>query len=140
MNFKRKLVSTIFISMSVLILILFSVACLPMTATEEAGTAETAETAETSVTTNFLTNYGTWIWLAILGVAFYFLLIRPQRVKTKKSQEMMSALQRGDEIVTIGGFYGRIKDVRDDVVIVTVASGVDIKLSKGAISRKVTQQ
>jgi preprotein translocase YajC subunit len=137
MNFKRKLVSTIFISMSVLILILFSVACLPMTATEEAGTAETAET---SATTNFLTNYGTWIWLAILGAAFYFLLIRPQRVKTKKSQEMMSALQRGDEIVTIGGFYGRIKDVRDDVVIVTVASGVDIKLSKGAISRKVTQQ
>jgi len=137
MNFKRKLVSVIFVSMSVLMLILLSVACLPMTTTEEGAAAEGAEA---STTTNFLTQYGTWIWLVILGVVFYFVLIRPQRVKTKKAQDMMSSLQRGDEVVTIGGFYGRIKDVRDDVVIITVAGGVDIKLSKGAISKKVTQQ
>jgi len=52
----------------------------------------------------------------------------------------MSGLQRGDEIVTIGGFYGRIKEVRDDVIIITIAGGVDVKMTKSAIAKKVNQQ
>jgi len=84
--------------------------------------------------------YGTWIWLAILVVAFYFLLIRPQRTRSKKAQELMSSLTRGDEVVTAGGFHGRIKDIRDDVIVITIASGIDVKISKGSVSKKVTQQ
>ncbi|MCJ7728239.1 MAG: preprotein translocase subunit YajC [Actinobacteria bacterium] len=72
-------------------------------------------------------------------VAFYFLLIRPQRTRSKKAQELMSSLQRGDEVVTIGGIHGRIKDIREDVIIMTIASGVDIKINKSAVSRKASQ-
>ncbi|MBC8390210.1 MAG: preprotein translocase subunit YajC [Actinobacteria bacterium] len=85
-------------------------------------------------------SYGTWIWLAILAVAFYFLLIRPQRQRTKKAQELSSSLQRGDEVVTVGGFHGRIKDIRDDSIIITIASGVDVKINKSSVSKKVSQQ
>jgi preprotein translocase subunit YajC len=83
-------------------------------------------------------SYGTWIWLIILAVAFYFLLIRPQRTRSKKAQELMSNLKRGDEIVTVGGIYGRIKDVREDNIIITIAGGVDIKITKGAIARTIS--
>ena len=88
----------------------------------------------------FLSQYGTWLWLAILGVAFYFLLIRPQRMRSKKAKDLMEGIKRGDEIVTIGGFYGRVKDVRDDTIIITVAGGVDVKITKSAVARVVTSQ
>ena len=52
----------------------------------------------------------------------------------------MASLQRGDEVVTIGGFHGRIKDIRDDALIITIASGVDVKISKSAVSKKPAQQ
>jgi len=109
--------------------------------------AETAAEGESVATTEaptgwrgVLANYGTWIWLAVLAVAFYFLLIRPQRTRSKKAQDLMSNIRRGDEIVTIGGFYGRIKDVRDDSVIITIAGGVDVKIAKSAISKVITSQ
>ncbi len=140
MKLRKNLISVMIISMLIITAVFLSVSCLPAATTGEGAATEGTETGETSTVTSFLTNYGTWIWLAILVAAFYFLLIRPQRVRTKKTQDLMSSLQRGDEVVTIGGFYGRIKDVREDVIIITIASGVDIKLNRSAISKKVTQQ
>ena len=102
------------------------------------GVTETTEPPEGF--RGFLSQYGTWLWLAVLGVAFYFLLIRPQRMRSKKAKDLMSGIKRGDEVVTIGGFYGRVKDVRDDTVIITVAGGVDVKITKSAIARVVTSQ
>ncbi len=142
MNLKRRLISILVIGMLIVGLGVLSASCYPVTTGGEAtdGGTETAEAAEAGTMSGIFASYGTWIWLAILAVAFYFLLIRPQRVRTKKAQDLMSNLQRGDEVVTIGGFYGRIKDVRDDVMIITIASGIDIKINKSAIARKVTQQ
>ena len=86
--------------------------CLPMTGTE--GTTATETTADQAADgeqatglAGIFSNWGTWIWLVVLGAAFYFLLIRPQRQRTKKAKELMDNLQRGDEVVTIGGFHGR---------------------------------
>jgi preprotein translocase subunit YajC len=142
MNLKRRLISILVIGILIVSLGVLSASCYPITTEGEAaaGGTETAEEAEAGTMSGIFASYGTWIWLAILAVAFYFLLIRPQRVRTKKAQDLMSSLQRGDEVVTIGGFYGRIKDVRDDVMIITIASGIDIKINKSAIARKVAQQ
>ena len=111
------------------------------TAATTAVTAAGATTATTAAATGFkaiFASYGTWIWLIVLAVAFYFLLIRPQRTRSKKAQDLLRSIQRGDEIVTIGGFYGRVKDVREDSVIVTIAGGVDIKITKSAVARNLT--
>jgi len=113
----------------------------PTATTTAAVTAAGATTATTAAPTGFkaiFASYGTWIWLIVLAVAFYFLLIRPQRTRSKKAQDLLRSIQRGDEIVTIGGFYGRVKDVREDSVIITIAGGVDVKITKSAVARNLT--
>jgi preprotein translocase subunit YajC len=141
MRLSKRIINILIISILIISLGSLSVACFPATTGEgeAAEGAEGAEAEETSTFASIFSNYGTWIWLAILVVAFYFLLIRPQRVRSKKAQELMSSLQRGDEVVTIGGFHGRIKDIRDDLIIITIASGVDVKVNKSAVSKKTTQ-
>jgi preprotein translocase subunit YajC len=139
MRLSKKIISILIVSILIISIGSLAIGCLPTTTTDEGETAEGTETAEGGTFANLFSSYGTWIWLAILVVAFYFLLIRPQRVRSKKAQELMSSLQRGDEVVTIGGFHGRIKDIRDDAIIITIASGVDVKVSKSAVSKKTAQ-
>ena len=138
MKLSKRIISILIISILVIIIGSSAVACLPLTTTEEGGTTEGEQAEGPGSFADIFANYGTWVWLAILVVAFYFLLIRPQRVRSKKAQELMSSLQRGDEVVTVGGFHGRIKDIREDVIIVTIASGVDVKINKSAVSRKAS--
>ncbi len=140
----KKVMVIIFICLFMVLAVSLSTGC---TSLFPASASSATDSGQTTVTTEpptgfraVLSNYGTWIWLAVLAVAFYFLLIRPQRVRSKKAQDLMSSLKRGDEIVTIGGFYGRVKDVRDDTVIITIAGGVDVKIAKSAISRVITSQ
>jgi len=142
MNNKMRLFGILMTSILIVSLGVLSISCYPVATEGETATEATegTEAAETGTFSSIFANYGTWIWLGLLVVAFYFLLIRPQRTRAKKTQDLMSGLQRGDEIVTIGGFYGRIKDLRDDVAIITIAGGVDIKISKSAIAKKVAQQ
>jgi len=138
MKLSKKIISILIISILVIIIGSSAVACLPLT-TEEGGTTEGEQAEGPGGFADIFASYGTWVWLAILVVAFYFLLIRPQRVRSKKAQELASSLQRGDEVVTVGGFHGRIKDIREDVIIVTIASGVDVKINKSSVSRKASQ-
>jgi preprotein translocase subunit YajC len=139
MKLSKRIISILIISVMIICVGSLFVACLPVTPTTEGTTTEVTETQEPTGFAKIFASYGTWVWLAILVVAFYFLLIRPQRVRSKKAQELMSSLQRGDEVVTIGGFHGRIKDIREDVVIITIASGVDVKINKSAVSKKASQ-
>jgi len=141
MKYSKKMIAIIVLSIMLISLSAFSVSCLPLTGTTD-GAAEggTATAEEPTGFAAIFAQYGTWIWLAILVVAFYFLLIRPQRTRSKKAKDLMSSLTRGDEVVTAGGFHGRIKDIRDDVIVITIASGVDVKVSKSSVSKKVTSQ
>ncbi len=141
MKYSKKMIAIIVLSIMLISLSAFAVSCLPVTGTTDAA-AEGGTTAAEEPTgfAALFAQYGTWVWLAILVVAFYFLLIRPQRTRSKKAQELMSSLTRGDEVVTAGGFHGRIKDIRDDVIVITIASGVDVKVNKSSVSKKVTQQ
>ncbi|OQA22295.1 MAG: preprotein translocase subunit YajC [Actinobacteria bacterium ADurb.Bin346] len=139
----KKIISIILLIIIAAGLIAVMAGCTLLFPTATSATVAGATTATTEAPTGWraiFANYGTWIWLVILGVAFYFLLIRPQRSRSKKAQDLMNSIKRGDEVVTIGGFYGRIKDVREDTIIITIAGGVDVKISKSAIARVVTTQ
>lgn len=57
-------------------------------------------------------------YFAIIIAAFYFLLIRPQRKKAKEEKKLRDSLQVGDEIVTIGGIYGRIISLKEDTIVI----------------------
>jgi preprotein translocase subunit YajC len=75
--------------------------------------------------------------LLLLGVVFYFLLIRPQRRQRQKQQELLSSLQVGDEVQTIGGMFGTVRSLDDTSVMLEVAPGVQVRFVKGAIARKL---
>lgn len=74
--------------------------------------------------------------LAIFVLIFYFFIIRPQRKRDKQHNNMIAGIGRGDEIVTIGGFLGTVKDVRDDTFQVELAEGVRVSILKSAVQTK----
>ena len=76
--------------------------------------------------------------VAIIGI-FYFLIIRPQSKKQKETRKMLSALKKGDKIVTIGGIHGVIQTVRENSVIVKVDESTKLEFSRSAISSIITQ-
>jgi len=72
------------------------------------------------------------VWLLFIG-GFYFLFIAPQRKKQKEHDKMLSALQTGDEVVTTGGIFGVITNVKDDRFVVRVAENTKIEVGKAFI-------
>ncbi|AJS57535.1 preprotein translocase subunit YajC [Paenibacillus sp. IHBB 10380] len=81
------------------------------------------------------------IWPFVLMFAiFYFLLIRPQQKKQKKRASMLSALQKGDKIVTIGGLHGTILEITDDIVVIRVNDVTKLTFDRSAISQGVRSE
>lgn len=79
-----------------------------------------------------------WIvYLAVFAGIFYFFMYRPQMNRQKEQMALMSSLQRGDKVVTAGGIFGTIAGLEEDVVELEIASGVVIRVAKGAIARKL---
>jgi preprotein translocase subunit YajC len=76
-------------------------------------------------------------FVAIIAI-FYFLIIRPQNKKQKETQKMLSALKKGDKIVTIGGVHGTIQSVKEQSVVIKVDDSTKIEFSRSAISSIVT--
>lgn len=72
--------------------------------------------------------------LIILFVIFYFLLIRPQQKKAKEHKLMVEALKKGDEVITSGGVLGKITDVGENYVTVSIADNTDIKMQRQAVT------
>ncbi|MBQ8200891.1 MAG: preprotein translocase subunit YajC [Clostridia bacterium] len=58
--------------------------------------------------------------MVLIFVVMYFIMIRPERKRRKKEQEMLAALKRGDRVCTIGGIYGTIMDIKDDTLTLSV--------------------
>jgi preprotein translocase subunit YajC len=70
--------------------------------------------------------------VALLAV-FYFLILRPQQKRAKEHAALVAALQKGDEVVTIGGVLGKVTKVGDENVTVEIASGVEVQVQKPAV-------
>jgi len=76
--------------------------------------------------------------ILLLIVLMYFLLIRPQQRRMKEQQALLSAVAEGDEVLTSSGVYGFVTAMEGDVVWVEIAEGVEVRLAKGAIARRIT--
>lgn len=79
--------------------------------------------------------YSSLIFFALIIVIFYFFMIRPQMKKQKELRNYRDALKKGDKVVTSGGIYGKIVELKDTTVLLEVDQDVKIKLDKGAIAR-----
>lgn len=81
---------------------------------------------------------GQFLPIILLFVGMWFLIIAPQRKRQKAHDQMLTELQTGDEIVTSGGIYGTITNVKEDRFIVRIADNTKIELGKAFIANKVS--
>ena len=72
--------------------------------------------------------------LLLMLPVFYFLMIRPQQKRMKEHKTMVSALKKGDEVVTNGGLGGTVTKVGDAYLSVRVAEGVEVNVQKSAVA------
>jgi preprotein translocase subunit YajC len=83
------------------------------------------------------------IWIIIIFAIIYLMMIRPQRKKEQQRKEMLSKVERGDQVVTIGGVFGEVESVnsKEDYVILLVdrERGTTLKFRRGAIHEILTK-
>jgi preprotein translocase subunit YajC len=81
-----------------------------------------------------------WIMLALIFVVMWFFMIRPQRKQQKELQNFRDGLKKGDKVVTIGGIYGTISEVKEGYVLMEVDNNVKIRVNKNALVKDFTEQ
>ena len=74
-----------------------------------------------------------WIMLGLIFVVMYFFMIRPQKKQQKELQRFRDSLAKGDKVVTIGGIFGTVVEIKEESVLIEVDNGVKIRVSKQAL-------
>jgi preprotein translocase subunit YajC len=76
----------------------------------------------------------TMLMFGSIFAIFYFMIIRPQKKQADQRKAMIEAIKRGDKVITSGGLFATVKDVKADRVVVTIAEGVKVEVAKTAIT------
>lgn len=78
-----------------------------------------------------------FIPILLVMVIFYMLILRPQQRRHKQHQAMLTDLKRGDRVLTNGGIFATIQDVKDEFFVCTIADGVKVEVARNAVSARV---
>ena len=78
--------------------------------------------------------YSGLIMIALIFVVFWLFFIRPQNKKQKEEQKFRESLQKGDDVVTIGGIHGKVVEVKATTIMISIDNNVKIEVEKSAIS------
>ena len=70
------------------------------------------------------------IFIGIMLVVFYFMLIRPQQTRAKKHKALIEGLKRGDDVITTGGMYGKIRSIEGNTVTLEIAKNTHVRVLK----------
>lgn len=84
--------------------------------------------------TDFAATMGSFMPIVLMVIIFYFLLYRPQKKAREQRDEMLSSLKVGNRVITLGGIYGTITALTEEVVTLKIASNVEIEVARGSIS------
>ena len=71
--------------------------------------------------------------MIMMFLIFYFILIRPQQKKQKEARDMLDQLKEGDNVVTLSGFHGVVKKIKEDIVVLQIADNVKVKINRSSI-------
>ncbi len=82
--------------------------------------------------------YSMLLPMILIIVVFYFFMIRPQMKRQKELQKFRSALQKGDKVVTSGGLYGRIDEIKDNIIMLEIAPNIKVKIDKSVVLKDIT--
>ena len=80
-----------------------------------------------------------WIMLALIFVVMWVFMSRPQRKQQKELQNFRDSLKKGDKVVTIGGIYGTVCEIKEGSVLIEVDNNVKIRVSKQALVKDFTE-
>lgn len=84
---------------------------------------------------------GQWsflIMMLLIFVVMYFLMIRPQQKKQKELAKFRESLKKGDKIITLGGIYGTVVEVKETTLLIEVDSNVKIKVDKSSVVKDIS--
>ena len=81
-----------------------------------------------------------WIMLALIFVVMWVFMIRPQKKQQKELQNFRDGLKKGDKVVTIGGIYGTVCEVKESSILMEVDNNVKIRVNKNALVKDFTEQ
>lgn len=81
-----------------------------------------------------------FIPIIAIFIIFYLILIRPQQKKQKEHQKMVTQLGKGDKIVTNGGLYGKVVDVKEHIIVLKISENVKIELVKNAVATVIEKK
>ena len=82
----------------------------------------------------------TFLMFGSVFAIFWFMILRPQKKQAEQRKTMIEALKRGDRIVTNGGLFATVKDVKGDRLVATIAEGVKVEISKSAVGGVVAEE
>jgi preprotein translocase subunit YajC len=85
-------------------------------------------------------NIGSLFFIVALLVLMWFLLIQPQRRRQQQQRRLMAELAVGDEVMTMGGLYGRVKALRDDDLMLEIAPETEVRVSRNAVAARVAPE
>ena len=81
---------------------------------------------------------GMLLMMVLIFVVMYLFMIRPQQKKQKELVKFRESLRKGDKVVTIGGIYGTIAEVKDKVVLLEVDNNVKIRVDKSSLVKDIS--
>ena len=79
-----------------------------------------------------------WIMLLLIFVVMWIFMIRPQRKQQKELENFRNSLKKGDKVVTVGGIYGTVSEIKENTVLIEVDNNVKIRVSKQALVKDFT--
>lgn len=80
----------------------------------------------------------TFLPLILIVVVFWFFMIRPQMKRQKELRKFRESLKKGDKIVTTGGIYGKVAELKDNVIIMEVDTNCKLRIDKAAVIKDMT--
>ena len=83
--------------------------------------------------------WSVWVMLVLIIVVMWFFMIRPQRKQQKELQKFRDGLQKGDKVVTIGGIYGTVVEIKEKTLLIEVDNNVKIKVDKNSVVKDFSE-
>ncbi|MBQ0006851.1 MAG: preprotein translocase subunit YajC [Alistipes sp.] len=83
-------------------------------------------------------NWSFLVMMVLIFVVMWFFMIRPQQKKQKEINAWRNSLKKGDKVITVGGIYGVISEVKDAFLILEIADGVKIRVDRNSVVRDTT--
>lgn len=94
----------------------------------------TAHAADSSAQAPAAGGFSFFLMMGLFLVFAYFMVWRPQAKRAKEQQQLLQSLAKGDEVVTVGGFLGRITKVADPYLILAIANDTEVLVQKSAVA------